>query len=541
MQKFKWLTKDSRTFLSRGYLKKGQTVEERVREISDRAEQLSGIEGFSDKFFDYMSKGWISLSSPVWSNYGNDKGLPVSCFGSFISDSMESILLTHAEVGMLSKFGGGTSGYFGALRPRGSEIKDNGESSGAVHFMELFDKLTDVVSQGSVRRGYFSAYLDIEHDDFYEFIGVGTEGHPIQNLTTGVCVSDSFMQKVLNKDKEACKRWAKVIQSRSEVGFPYIFWTDTVNKNKPDVFSNRKIYASNMCSEIALPSNEDETFVCVLSSVNLLHYDEWKDTDLVETLTIFLDTVCTEFLGKIIQMYDHKPNACSLLQKASNFCRKYRALGLGVLGFHSYLQSKMIPFESREAAKWNLEMIKLIREKAEKASEGKNATLIAIAPTKSSSFILGNVSQGIEPEFSNFYIKDLAKIKVTQKNKYLEALLEDKGKNDEKTWNSIKMADGSVQHLDFLTQEEKDVFKTFIEINPETVIDYASVRQEYIDQSQSVNLMVDPNLPVKDINALYIRAWQSGLKTLYYQYNLNAAQAMQREKYMKKGCSACEG
>lgn len=548
MQKFKWLTKDSRTFLSRGYLKKGQTVEERVREISDRAEQLSGIEGFSDKFFDYMSKGWISLSSPVWSNYGNDKGLPVSCFGSFISDSMESILLTHAEVGMLSKFGGGTSGYFGALRPRGSEIKDNGESSGAVHFMELFDKLTDVVSQGSVRRGYFSAYLDIEHDDFYEFIGVGTEGHPIQNLTTGVCVSDSFMQKVLNKDKEACKRWAKVIQSRSEVGFPYIFWTDTVNRNKPIDFTDLTIYASNMCSEICLPSSEDDTFVCVLSSLNLLHYDEWKDTDLVETMIVFLDSVCEEFIGKITKMFVYKPEAARLLKRALSFAMKYRALGLGVLGFHSYLQSRMIPFESREAAKWNLEMMKLICSKAYEAADKleeknnvRNTTLLAIAPTKSSSFILGNVSQGVEPEFSNFYIKDLAKIKVTQKNKYLEALLENKGRNTDDVWDSIKMADGSVQHLDFLTQEEKDVFKTFIEINPETVIDYASVRQEYIDQSQSVNLMVDPNLPVKDINALYIRAWQSGLKTLYYQYNLNAAQAMQREKYMKKGCSACEG
>ena len=244
---FSWFTKDCHTLPSRGYLKKGQTVEERVRDIADRAEELVEIEGFSDKLYDYMSKGWISLSSPVWSNYGNDKGLPVSCFGSFISDSMESILLTHAEVGMLSKFGGGTSGYFGALRPRGSEIKDNGESSGAVHFMELFDKLTDVVSQGSVRRGYFSAYLDIEHDDFYEFIGVGTEGHPIQNLTTGVCVGDEFMKKVEAKDKEACKRWAKVIQARSEVGFPYIFWKDTVNRNKPIDFMDHTIYASNMC------------------------------------------------------------------------------------------------------------------------------------------------------------------------------------------------------------------------------------------------------------------------------------------------------
>lgn len=529
---FDWLTEESRLFLSRGYLKEGQTVEQRIKIIADHAEKLSGIEGFSDKFYNYMSKGWFSLSSPVWSNYGTNKGFPVSCFGSFIEDSMDSILYTHAEVGMMAKHGGGTSGYFGKLRSRGAPIKDNGESSGSVHFMELFDKLTDVVSQGSVRRGYFSAYLDIDHADFWEFIGIGSEGHKIQNITTGICVSDEFMKKVQSGDKEARKRWARVIQARSEVGFPYIFWTDTVNNNKPEKFVDKEIYASNLCSEIALPSNEDESFVCVLSSMNLLHYDEWKDTDAVETLTIFLDTVCTEFL--------EKSGGTGFMEKAWNFCKRYRALGLGVLGFHSYLQSKMIPFESREAAKWNLEMIKLIQRKAKEASKGRNATLMAIAPTKSSSFILGNVSQGVEPELSNFYIKDLAKIKVTQKNKYLEALLESKGKNTDKIWNTIKKTDGSVQHLDFLTQEEKDVFKTFIEINPETVIDYAAVRQPYIDQSQSINLMIDPHMKTKDINALYFKAWEAGLKTLYYQHNINAAQAMQRDKFMKKGCSACE-
>jgi len=544
---FYWLTEESRQFLEADYLLPNQTPEERIKIIADHAEKLSGIEGFSNKFYEYMGRGWFSLSSPVWANYGTERGLPVSCFGSYIEDNMESILGTHAEVGMLSKFGGGTSGFFGGIRPRGAPIQDKGRSSGSVHFIELFDKLSNVVSQGSVRRGFFSAYLPIEHDDFDEFVGIGHDGHPIQNITHGVTVTDKFMQEMIDGNKDYRKRWAKVIDMRGQVGYPYIFWSDTVNNNKPDIFKNKTIYASNMCSEIALPSNKDETFVCVLSSMSLLHYDDWKDTDAVETLTIFLDTVCTEFINVAEKMRTERPEAIRMIDRALNFCKKYRALGLGVLGFHSYLQSKLIPFESREAAKWNLEMIKLIQSKAQQASyqhrenTTSNATLLAIAPTKSSSFILGGVSQGIEPEWSNFYIKDLAKAKVTVMNPYLKKLIMDKEQDTDETWDSIKATDGSVQHLDFLTQREKDVFKTFPEINPETIIDYAAVRQTYIDQSQSVNLMIDPTMSTKDINALYIKAWQSGLKTLYYQYSLNAAQVMRREKYLKEGCVACEG
>lgn len=539
--KYYWLGEEQRTFLARGYLPEGQSAEERVRVIAEHAEKLSGIEGFADKFEDYMSRGWFSLSSPVWSNYGTDRGLPVSCFGSYVEDTMESILKTHAEVGMLSKYGGGTSGYFGSLRPRGKDIGGVGKSDGAVRFIEMFDKLTNVVSQGSVRRGFFSPYLPIEHDDFYEFVGIGGDEHEIQNLTHGVTVTDDFMKRMIEGDKEARKRWAKVLEMRSEAGFPYIFWTDTVNNNKPEVFKENPIYASNMCTEIALPSDKDHTFVCVLSSMNLLHYDDWKDTDAVETLTIFLDTVCTEFINVASTMRETKPEAFSMIKRAVNFCVKYRALGLGVLGWHSYLQSKMIPIESREAAKLNVEIFKNIREKAEEASQGKNATLMAIAPTKSSSFILGNVSQGIEPELSNYYVDDLAKIKTVPKNPYLKALLAEKGMDTDETWDSILKADGSVQHLDFLSQEEKNVFKTFIEINPETLIDHAGIRQRFIDQGQSLNLMVDPSLPAKEINRLYLRAWEMGVKTLYYQFNLNAAQAKHRKRVMNSGCSACEG
>ena len=547
---FDWLNEQSRTFLSRGYLLEGQTAEQRIRIIADAAEQYLSIKGYADKFYDYMGRGFYSLASPIWSNYGTDRGLPVSCFGSFIDDHMESILYGHAENGMLMKNGGGTSGYFGAVRHRGAPITNNGESSGSVHFMEMFDKLASVVSQGNVRRGFFSPYLPIEHPDADEFLDIGTEGHPIQGLTTGVTVTDEFLNKVVAGDPDARRLWAKVLQRRSEVGFPYIFFTDNMNNGKPDVYKDLKIeiYASNMCTEIALPSSPEETFTCVLSSLNLAKWDELEQTDAVETLIMFLDTVVTEFLNKT--------RAQKYFERAHRFAERHRALGAGVLGWHSLLQSKMYSFESLEAAKLNVLISKTIRARADAASvelakmfgepellKGygrRNTTLLAVAPTKSSSFILGQVSQSIEPEFSNCYVKDLAKTKVTIKNPYLIKLLQEKGQDTTAVWDSIKSADGSVQHLDILTPEEKEVFKSFAEINPETIISQASARQTYIDQAQSINLMLDPDTPVKEINALYLLAWKMGIKSLYYSFSMSSAQSLSRKRVMSQGCAACE-
>jgi len=548
---FDWLNEQSRTFLSRGYLSDGQSAEQRIRIIADAAEKHLGIKGFADKFYDYMGRGFYSLASPIWSNYGTDRGFPVSCFGSFIDDSVESILYGHAENGMLMKSGGGTSGYFGAVRPRGAPIRGNGESSGSVHFMEMFDKLASVVSQGNVRRGFFSPYLPIDHPDADEFLDVATEGHPIQGLTTGITVSDEFLNKVKAGDPAARRLWVKVLQRRSEIGFPYILFSDNVNKGKPDVYKDLKmeIWASNMCSEIALPSSPEETFTCVLSSLNLLKWDEIVDTDAVQVLIMFLDTVVSEFI--------EKTSGKRYFERAHRFAVRHRALGAGVLGWHSYLQSKMIAFESAEAAKLNLLIAKTIRERADSASYDlarmfgepellkgygrRNTTLLAIAPTKSSSFILGQVSQSIEPEFSNCYVKDLAKSKTTIKNPYLIKLLQDKGQDTHEVWESIKNMDGSVQHLTILTQEEKEVFKTFAEINPEAIITQASVRQTYIDQAQSINLMLDPDTPVKEINALYLLAWELGIKSLYYSFSMSKAQSLTRKRVMSQGCAACEG
>ena len=298
---FEWLTDHSRNFLSAGYISPGTRAETRIKEIADRAEELLGIKGYSEKFYHYMSEGFFSLASPVWSNFGKKRGLPISCFGSNVSDDMGNILFSQSEVGMMSKLGGGTSGYFGHIRHRGAAVKNNGEASGSVHIMQLFESMVDVVSQGSVRRGRFSPYLPVEHKDILEFLDIGTEGNPIQELTHGVTVTDKWMEEMIQGDQEKRNIWAKVIQRRGEIGYPYIFYKDKANNAAPEVFkdNNHSINASNLCTEIMLPTNEKWSFVCVLSSLNVLHYDKWKNTDAVETMVYFLDAIITEFLEKL--------------------------------------------------------------------------------------------------------------------------------------------------------------------------------------------------------------------------------------------------
>lgn len=542
-----WLTEDSREFLSRGYLLPGVTPEQRIRDIANHAESLlPGMVGFADKFYDYMSRGWYSLSSPVWSNFGLKRGLPVSCFGSWVPDSMDGILTSASEIGMMSKYGGGTSAYFGEVRGRGSPITDNGNSEGSVHFMKLFDAVVDASRQGASRRGSMAAYLPIDHPDIYEFLEIKDAGNPIQNLYFGVTVTDEWMNSMVDGDNEKRKVWAKVLQSRNEKGVPYIFFYDNVNNNKPEVYESMPIVSSNLCAEINLPSNELESFVCCLSSMNILHYDEWRDTDAVELLTYFLDAVMTEFINRSKDI--------PYFERANRFAVRHRALGLGVLGWHSYLQSRMIPFESLQATMLNNEIFKNIRTSAYKASEAlanlygepevlegvgrRNTTLLAVAPTTSSAFILGQVSQSIEPLRSNYYTKNLAKSLSTYRNPYLKKLLAEKNQDTEETWRSILENDGSVQHLDFLDEHEKNVFKTFPEISQLDVIIQAANRQRYIDQGQSLNIMIHPDTPVKDVNKLHLEAWRRGIKSLYYQHSISASQAFNRELL---NCSSCEG
>jgi ribonucleoside-diphosphate reductase alpha chain len=542
-----WLNKQSRTFLERDYLLPGVTAEQRIKEICDRAEEILGIKGFSDKFHSYVGKGWYSFSSPVWSNFGLDRGLPISCFGIDIQDDIMDILRASSEIGAMTRYGGGTAGYFGKIRPRGSEIKNNGKTSGAVHFMELFQTITQVVSQGRMRRGFFAAYMPIDHGDIEEFLNCHTEGHPIQDLAFAVTIPEGWMQSMIDGDKNKRKLWAKVLQRRAEKGYPYIFFDDNVNNNLPQTYKDKglKINHSQMCSEIIEYTDEEKSFVCCLSSLNLLHYDDWKDTDAVEMLTYFLDAVYTEFIDKT--------EGIPFMEKARKFAIEHRSIGVGVLGWHSYLQSIMIPFESMEAKLLNTQIFKLIDERTLKASkelaklygepkmlEGygeRFTTRVAPAPTTSSSFILGQVSPSIEPLFSNYFVKDLAKGKFTYKNPYLQKLLKDKGMNSSEIWRSIMSKGGSVQHLDFLTEREKFVFKTFGEITPLEIIQQAAGRQKYIDQSQSLNLVIHPDASLKDVNALYIEAWKLGLKTLYYQRSSNLAQETSRNIM---DCASCQ-
>ena len=557
-ESFAWLNENSRKFLSAGYLTEGVTPEGRILEIAERAETILQMPGFAKKFYHYMSEGFYSLASPVWSNFGKRRGLPISCFGSHVDDDMGNILYTQSEVGMMSKLGGGTSGYFGNLRHRGAPIKNNGEASGAVHIMQLFEAMVDVVSQGSVRRGRFSPYLPIDHPDITEFLEIGTEGNPIQQLTHGVTVTDDWMQEMIDGDQDKRAVWAKVLQRRGEMGYPYIFFTDNANNYTVDAYKDQghKVLASNLCTEIMLPSNDNWSFVCVLSSINLLHYDKWKDTDAVETMVYFLDAIITEFIEKLEEYRDSPElddrQTFMFMERAYNFAKENRALGLGALGWHSLLQSKRLAFDSTEAYNLNNEIFKAIKDRSYKASEElaarfgepkvlegygrRNATLNAIAPTTSSAFILGQVSQGIEPIWSNCYVKDIAKIKTTIKNPYLMELLEEKGMNTAEVWRSIRDMDGSVQHLEFLTEEEKAVFKTYSEIDQLDIVYQASARQHHIDQGQSINIIVHPEMPTKDINKIHITAWKNGLKSLYYQHSMNAAQKFKQ----KKDCVSCE-
>lgn len=916
-QNIYWLNKDSRKFLERGYLIEGETPEQRIKDIADRAQALlDDMPGFSDKFVDYMARGFYSLSSPIWSNFGRKRGLPISCFGSYIDDTMFSILEKVGEVGQMTKHGGGTSAYFGALRGRGAEISSGGSSTGSVHFMELYDKLMNVVSQGNVRRGSFAAYLPIDHPDIEEFLKIRGEGHEIQEMSIGVCVSDEWMNKMIQGDKQARKIWGQVIKKRFESGYPYIFFSDNANNQAPQMYkdkglkinnsnlcvtgdqrvvsslgllqakdlfeigdnltlfdnsevvnsspmklvekdadvykitlengmshtitdyhkvvvkddrnfknveckdlkigdsiavqtnkgifgplnkpkeafllglyqadgtqhkdfimldiwendfdlieeiqsyhdyvcdtyqtqisnyNNRKynnpkfvdctvregsdckkrlvskalkkalnfekgyvpdwiwesdeetqwqyirglyyadgtvfkssssgepiqislaninkeflqelqlilanlgmqssirilktaglsllpdgkggekyydtkacyrllignkndaivfenstsflsrknikledrIYRDNTkkyykicsieyvgkedvfcctvnsnnhhwicngfithnCNEIMLSNSEDESFVCDLSSLNLEKWDEIAETDAVETLIYFLDAVMSEFIIKTGSgSKDDK-----FMRAPRKFAINQRALGVGVLGWHSLLQSKMIPFESMEAKMMNNQIWKTIREKADSATselakifgepfmlEGygrRNSTTLAVAPTTSSSFILGQVSPSIEPLNSNYFVKDLAKGKFTYKNPYLENLLKEKNKNDQETWKSILIKGGSVQHLDFLTQEEKDVFKTFGEISQKEIVIQAAQRQKFIDQGQSLNLMIPPTAKPKEVNELMIFAWEQGIKGLYYQRSSNPSQELARSILT---CSTCE-
>jgi ribonucleoside-diphosphate reductase alpha chain len=862
MAKFDWYNETSKEFLDRGYLN-NKTIYDRIDAIADTVYHVFNDTEIKDKVKEYIELGYYVLPSPVWANVGTKKAAGISCFNSYIEDSIKSILHTAAEVGMLCKIGGGTSAYFGSIRPAGSPISVGGTTYGPVHFMKIFDVIKNTISQGScyiegtqvltnngfkdfrdvdknidllaqvdqynnttftnqyelvvndytgelyclsgkkrhnllnlkvtpnhrmvvekckgdkrfknkrwagyteivtaeelklhrdnripintniignkhlsfedmlriayqadgrknkpshklsfhfskqrkiqrltwildnlkldytsyitkqgttridvenalkfkiknfsewidlskidsqwgsefinelsywdgskkpkcilysscdysnieyaqaiasisnyktslstrkkvgkqdlyrlifsdvrstngeslsiskeqydgkvycaivpngrlivkyndtvsvcgnTRRGEFAAYLDISHGDIEDFIRINQEGHPLQRFPFGVCVSDDWLESMKNGDAQKRKIWASVLEARCKTGFPYIMFSDTVNNNTVDVYKdkNMRIYSSNMCSEILLPTNAEETFVCDLIGMNLTKYDEWKNTDAVRIATYIADAVLEEF----IEMYENE----DLIKRSVNFAKRHRALGIGASGYHSLLQSKMIPFESMEAKFLNLEIFKHIQDNAWEASKElaqrygapellrdygrRNTTLTAVAPNTSSSMIMGQHSQSIEPYTANYYIKKSAKKKLSVKNPYLEKVLDEKNKNTLEIWESILIKGGSVQHLDFLSEQEKKIFRTFGEISQKEILIQAAQRQKYVDQGQSLNLMIHPNTPIKDINKLMLEAHGMGIKTLYYQLSTNAAQEFIRDIL---SCDNCAG
>ncbi|AKE44660.1 ribonucleoside-diphosphate reductase large subunit [Sinorhizobium phage phiM9] len=548
---YKWLNAQSRLFLSRGYLPEGQTAEERIMRIAQRAEEVYAIPGFANKFLHYMKQGWISLASPVWSNFGNERGLPISCNNSHIGDSVQSILEKVAEIGTMTKHGAGTSAFLGDLRPRGSSISVGGTSFGPVHFAELIEKDVNIISQSNVRRGNCAVYLPVEHPDIMEFLEIREEGHPIQKLSIGVTITRQWIAEMKAGDMEKRKVWWRIIQKRFETGYPYIMFYDNVNDALPAWYKDigSTVKSSNLCTEILEPSTEEESFVCDLSSLNIVEFENWVNTDLVYTVTIFLDMVMEEYIQKTANI--------KFMEAPNRFARRHRSLGLGVLGWHSFLQSKMLPFGSKDAYVWNEKIHSHIQSESIRASRWmasefgepevlqgygmRNSMLNAIAPTKSSSFILGSgqISQSIEPIDSNYYIENLAKTKVTIRNKYLERALEDIGQNNPDTWMAVLLAGGSVQHLD-IDPHVKSVFKTAVEIDQRDVILQAAQRQRFIDQSQSLNLMYHPSITSTIVSRDLLLAEATGVKTLYYQHGKNVTQEYARAQAAEATCTACE-
>lgn len=554
-EKLWWYTEESQAMLERGYLLPNQTVEEKIKLISKHAASYyKDVPDLKDKFAEMIERGWCSLSSPIWANFGEtDRGYPISCFSSFVADDLDKIYSTLHEVAMMTKLGGGTSGYFGKLRAKGTPIKGGGKSSGMMSFLRLYDATTEEVSQSGVRRGAFAAYLDIEHPEIEEFLRLKDKGHPMQTINTAVNISDEWMKAMEEGDKEKRDIWAKVLKSRREKGIPYLFFKDTANKNKPQIYkdTNSTIYSSNLCNEIYLPTSESESFVCCLMSMNLALYDEWKDTDAVELAVMFLDAVMSDFIKKTKDV--------PYMKRAHDFAVRHRALGLGVLGWHTLLQQRMIPFESFEAQQLNTSIFSNIKKKAYSKSvelgeaygyapifdgvetldtKRRNTTLLALAPTTSSSSILGQVSPSIEPYASNYFVVGLAKGSFTRRSPELEKLLESKGQNTDEVWRSIIQNQGSVQHLSFLDEREKDVFKTFQEISPMMVIQQAAARQPFIDQGQSINLKIPSAMSIKDINKIHMEAWKLGLKGLYYQRGTSVAKEAVLQMMDCKACGA---
>jgi ribonucleoside-diphosphate reductase alpha chain len=562
--------------ISKGYLLEGETPKDAYWRVATTVARRLGRGNLASKFFDYIWRGWLNLATPVLSNTGTDRGLPISCFGIDVGDSIQEIGMKNLEMMLLAKHGGGVGVGINMIRPAGSTINQNGTSDGVVPFAKIYDSTIIATNQGAVRRGAASVNLNIEHDDFDEWIEIrepkGDVNRQCLNLHQCVVVGDKFMRQLEDGDDDARRKWGKVLQKRKATGEPYIMFKGNVNKQNPEAYKQNglKVFMTNICSEITLHTDESHSFVCCLSSLNLAKYDEWKDTDLVYTATWFLDGVLEEFIQKAKNMRGFENSVRS--------AEKGRALGLGVLGWHTYLQQKGIPFEGLLAqfetrkifSQMKIESERASRDMAEMYGEPlwcvgtgfRNTHLRAIAPTVSNSKLSGNVSPGIEPWAANVFTEQTAKGTFIRKNKELERVLRKVGINTKETWDKILSDGGSIQGIDELDNwayvngkltnkldiedglefdKVKDVFKTFKEINQLELVRQAGIRQQYIDQSVSLNLAFPSVATPKWMNQVHMEAWKQGVKTLYYTRTESVLRGDIAQQAMDENCLSCDG
>jgi ribonucleoside-diphosphate reductase alpha chain len=552
------LTDFGRATLDDRYLLPGETYQDLFARV---ASYYGDNTAHAQRIYDYMSKMWFMPSTPVLSNGGTDRGLPISCFLNEASDSLEGIVGLWNENVWLASKGGGIGSYWGNLRSIGEKVGQNGKTSGVVPFIRVMDSLTLAISQGSLRRGSAAVYLPVWHPEIEEFIEIRrpTGGDPNRkalNLHHGILISDAFMRAVENDSEwmltspkdlapvrpiSARALWVRILTARIETGEPYLIFSDHVNNARPEQhkLAGLEVKTSNLCAEITLPTGLDQhgkqrTAVCCLSSLNLETWVEWhQDEQFIEDIMRFLDNVLTDFIEK----------APESMERAKYAAMRERSVGLGVMGFHSFLQEQNVPFESVMAKVWNIKMFKHLRAGADAASkklaaergacpdaaeygiEERFSHKIAIAPTASISIIAGNTSPGIEPIAANVFLQKTLSGSFVVRNRPLQLLLAKYGRDDEETWSSITLNKGSVQDLDFLTQHEKDVYKTAFELDQRWIIEHAADRTPFICQSQSINVFVPANVNKRDLHQIHYQAWKKGVKSLYYCRSLSIQRA----------------
>jgi ribonucleoside-diphosphate reductase alpha chain len=546
-----------------GYLLADETPKDAYQRVAKTVARRLYKPELAEVFFDYIWKGWLNLASPVLSNTGTDRGLPISCFGIDVADSIQDIGAKNLEMMLLAKHGGGVGVGINQIRPAGAKITGNGTSDGVVPFCKIYDSTILATNQGAVRRGAASVNINIEHGDFEEWLEIrepkGDVNRQSLNLHQCAVVGDKFMRKLEQGDADARRKWSKLLRKRKATGEPYVMFKGNVNKQNPETYRQNglKVHMTNICSEITLHTDESHSFVCCLSSLNLAKYDEWKDTNLIYDAIWFLDGVMEEFI--------QRAKGLRGFENAVRSASKGRPLGLGVLGWHTYLQDRGIAFEGLPAQYETRKIFSQIKIESERASKDlasiygeplwcsgsgmRNTHLRAIAPTVSNSKLAGNISPGIEPWAANVFTEQSAKGTFIRRNPTLEKTLEEHGLNTEKVWNQILEDGGSVQNIAELDNillgnyeyPAKEVFKTFKEINQLELVNQAGIRQQYIDQSVSLNLAFPKEATPKWINKVHMEAWKKGIKTLYYTRTESVLRGDIAANAMSEDCVACDG